>query len=110
MVKVTEQNVITKSGFKVVTTTRVVDDPGIRMSPRVLIHKKEVKLYQLKQDRNDVFKSIQYSQKLALITDDDYVARQKMEYVQLILIPELRHIDAEIHGLECEIAELRTRI
>lgn len=110
MVKVTEQNVITKSGFKVVTTTRVVDDPGIRMTPRRLLHKKEVKLYDLKQDRKDLFKSIQYCQKLALETKDDYLSRQKREYAELILIPELRHIDAEIHGLECEIKELRTRI
>lgn len=106
----TETNLITPNHFKVVTDTRVVDDPGIRMSPRVQIHKKQVAHYKLLKKRNYTFKLIQHYQLLALKTDDDIEARQAQEYAEQILIPEMHRYEREMKALEIQIEKLRARV
>ena len=107
----TETNYLARNNqFKVITDTRVVDDPGIRMSPRVLIHKKQVAYLKLLKEKDNTFTLIQYNQLLALKTDDDIEARQALEYVEMILVPQLHRLEREMKALEIQIEKLRARL
>lgn len=107
----TETNYLARNNqFKVVTDTRVVDDPGIRMTPQMQIHRKQVAHYKLLKKRNYTFTLIQHYQLLALKTDDNIEARQAQEYAEQILIPEMHRYEREMKALEIQIEKLRARV
>lgn len=107
----TETNYLARNNqFKVIVNTRTVEDPGIRMSPQIQIHKKQVAHYKLQKERLNTFTLIQYNQLLALETDDPIEARQALEYVEMILIPQLHRLEREMKALEIQIEKLRARL
>jgi hypothetical protein len=108
---VTETNYLSRNNqFKVVTNVRVVEDSGIRMTPQMMIHKKEVAHYGLQKEKLKTLKFIQHYQLIALKTDDDIESRQKQEYVSMILVPKLHRIEREMKVLEIQIEKLRARL
>lgn len=110
MIITKERNVHNRRGeLKVEKYQKVVPDTTIRVTPATMIHKRQVKIYSLKQERQQTFKLIQYYQKLALTTDDEVKARQTAEYVDTILRIDLNRIDREIRALNKEIEEIRNR-
>lgn len=109
MVVTKERNVYPGGHLKVETYQKIVPDTTIRVTPAMMIHKREVKIYSLKKEREHTFKLIQYYQKLALTTDDEVKARQTTEYVDTILRIDLNKIDREIKALYKEIEQIRNR-
>ncbi len=109
MVVTKERNVYSGNQLKVETYQKVVPDTTIRITPAMMIHRRQVKIYSLKKEREQTFKLIQYYQKLALTTDDDIKSRQTTEYVDTILRIDLNRIDREIRALNKEIEEIRNR-
>lgn len=107
----TETNYLARNNqFKVIVNTRTVEDPGIRMSPQVLIGRKQVEWAKLERQKKATFKLIQYHQLLALETDDHIEARQSLEYVDMILIPQLHRIERDITAVRLQIDKLRARM
>lgn len=108
---VTETNYLARNNqLKVIVNTRTVDDPGIRMTPRVLIRRKQVAHYKLQKERLLTYQLIQHYQLLALETEDDIESRQSVEYVEMILIPKLHRIEREMKTLEIQIEKLKARL
>lgn len=106
----TETNMMTRNGFKVITNTRTVDDPGIRMTPQIQISRALKARHQLQKKRDYTFKLIQHYQLLALETDDNIEARQAQEYAEQILIPEMHSYERDIKALTRKIEKLRAQV
>lgn len=107
----TETNYLARNNqFKVIVNSRTVEDPGIRMSPQIQIHRKQVEWAKLERQHQSTFKLIQYHQLLALETDNHIEARQSLEYVEMILIPQLHRIEREITAIRLQIDNLRARL
>lgn len=110
MIITKERNVYNRRGeLRVETYQKVVSDTTIRTTPAMMIHKRQVKIYALKKEREQTFKLIQYYQKVALTTDDEVKARQTAEYVGTILRIDLNRIDREIKALNKEIEQIKNR-
>lgn len=107
---ITETNQFNRSGFAVVTNIRTVDDPGIRMTPRIMLSRKLKERYKIEKLRDKSFKLIQYYQLLALKSDDHIEVRQALEYVEMILVPELRRHERDIVALTKQIEKLRAQV
>lgn len=109
MIITKERNVYPGGHLKVETYQKVVPDKTIRITPAMMIHKRQVKIYSLKKEREHTFKLIQYYQKLALTTDDEVKSRQTAEYVDTILRIDLKRLDREIKALYKEIEQIKNR-
>jgi hypothetical protein len=109
MIITKERNVYPGGHLKVETYQKVVPDTTIRTTPAMMIHRREVKIYSLKKEREQTFKLIQYYQKVALTTDDDVKARQTAEYIDTILRIDLNRLDREIKALNKEIEQIKNR-
>lgn len=107
----TETNYLARNNqFKVVVNTRTVEDPGVRMTPARQIARKQVEWAKLDKEHKNTFKLIQYHQLLALETDDNIEARQSVEYVEMILVPQLHRIEREIAVIRRQIDNLKARL
>ena len=106
----TETNQFNRSGFTVVTNIKTVDDPGIRMTPRIMLSRKLNERYKIQKLRDKVFHEIQRTQKLAIESDDFIEARQALEFVGMILIPELHRHERDIAALTRQIEKLRAQV
>ncbi len=107
---ITETNLVTRHGFQVITTTRLVPDSGIRMTVPLQIKKKRDKISQFAKQRDLTFRLIQQHQLLALTVESDYKAREALEYIDMILKPKMFKINQEITALEHQIKKLEARL
>lgn len=111
MLVTTEKNYLHGRNFTVITETKWIEDRGtIRVTIPMQIHRREVKIYALKQKKLEKLRYIQKRQLLALTTESDYEARCITEHISLILIPEIHRIDSEIRALEIQIERLKARL
>lgn len=107
---IVERNVIIPHHFKIDRQIKIVDDPGIRMTPARQIGRKQVELAKIWRKREQIFKLIQYNQLLALKTDDDIEARQAQEYVEMILIPQMHGLERDMMAIKIQIDKLKARL
>ena len=123
----TETNYLARNNqFKVIVNTRTIEDPGIRMTPQILIHRKQVAIYGLLKEKVKTLNLIQSTQKEAIDLENNMVvivngrevvktekrvkSRQLFEYVDQILMPQFHRIDREIKALEIQVEQLKARL
>lgn len=104
MTIITEKNHLNpRNELKITRTITVVDDQEYNSKMRAIANRirrlKQQKLVAYLKKYNHLLKSIQYRQLQALQTDNDRDARVHLEYITMILKPDLAHTKGEIQGL-----------
>lgn len=97
-------------GLQVITHSREVEDSGFRCTIQIQIGRKRKKLYELKMERDKLFKKIQTIQKEALLTDDDLQSKVLLRSIDEVFIHQLHSLDREMKVIVRQIEDLKARL
>lgn len=101
IVKETSQN--TRNGWVILREAYQVDDEAYDEKQRMIKYRlaklKREKIARLTAERTKLIRSIQLYQKQALEVESDRDALTITEYIQYILIPDLRNIEWDLRAM-----------